>query len=641
MRKIYTILILLTALNITVAQNMSNIEDSNKVNTLKELAWNYRSTNIDTALVLINHALLLAEKIKWEAGIGACYNCLGSLYFIKTNYSGALESYNKAMDSWKKLLSQNSNHSYIIKKTLATVNNMGALYSSMGNYPKAVEYLLVSLKSAEEIKDSLILTQTLGNLGNIYVFMNDYDKAIEYYLKSLKIDEQTGDSILMAKDYAQLGIAYNNKQDYIKSLDYFNKALNIHEKLGNTIEMADIYSNMGVAYADMEDYTSALDYYNKTMAIYEQFDIKEGLALTYANIGSVYRYKKEYKTAEMWLLKGLAITDSLDAPDMLQSNHLELSELYEITHEYAKALEHYKKAVNIKDALFNQEKDKEIAQKIFTYEFDKKAAAAAAAHQKELAVKEEKYKNERMLSIFGACLALLAGFGYFIYERKRRKAAFDRKVAQVSNEINRLKLNPHFIKNTIDFIDVYYIRNNDNVNASVYVNKLQKLMKLILENSDKEEIRLEQEIEVLGLYADLMNLKTQNKVKCTIECDHNIDPEQIMVPSTLIQPLIENAFKYAFSGIENPKLEVRYTLKDEMLYCTVSDNGNGIKQSGEIVYDLKKNQTGIGIRLIKERIEILNKLRKSKGFVTISDLKGEKDLHGTKIELMFPVSFAY
>lgn len=167
-------------------------------------------------------------------------------------------------------------------------------------------------------------------------------------------------------------------------------------------------------------------------------------------------------------------------------------------------------------------------------------------------------------------------------------------------------------------------------------------MRLILESSRKEEVSLNEDLESLELYMQLENLRMQNKVKCNIHVSPEIDTENTLIPPMLLQPFVENAFKHAFDGIENPQLEIKISLNDEVLHCTVTDNGKGRSTEQKVVTETHEKHQSLGMTVTRERLDIISKIKKTKAYFAFEDLiDSHKKATGTKVLLTVPASFGF
>ena len=158
----------------------------------------------------------------------------------------------------------------------------------------------------------------------------------------------------------------------------------------------------------------------------------------------------------------------------------------------------------------------------------------------------------------------------------------------------KAQLNPHFLFNTINNIDV--LIQKDAEKASLYLNKLSDMLRFLLYESKNEMIPLEKEIEYIEKYIELQRIRTSNSafVKFTVEGD----PNRRMIASMLFIPFIENAFKYA----ENKKADEAISIHLEITPGTfrfqcrniVATNAQSAPETG-----------GLGNELIRKRLDLL------------------------------------
>ena len=163
-----------------------------------------------------------------------------------------------------------------------------------------------------------------------------------------------------------------------------------------------------------------MDYYLKAMKIAEELDDKNTITINLGNIGLLYTALKKYNEAEKHLLSALAIDTSIGFLLHTKNTHEGLSALYSVKGEHKKALEHYKKAMVLKDTLFSEEKNKEITRKEMNYEFEKKEAAAKAEQEKKEAVQNAEARRQKIVLILvSGFLILVLVFAVFIFRALR------------------------------------------------------------------------------------------------------------------------------------------------------------------------------------------------------------------------------
>jgi len=202
-------------------------------------------------------------------------------------------------------------------------------------------------------------------------------------------------------------------------------------------------------------------------------------------------------------------------------------------------------------------------------------------------------------------------------------------------------MNPHFIFNSLHAINNYVIE-NDKENASAYLAKFSKLMRLILENSREQEVPIAKDLDALELYMQMERLRFKNKFKYVVETDPEIDKENVLVPPMLLQPFVENAIIHGVQNKESGLIKINVTKQNAMIKCTVEDNGIGRQDIISIDRDGDKKHKSLGLKIIRERLSIINQLKKVKAAINIFDLKdAENKPSGLRVELLLPHEQAF
>jgi len=179
------------------------------------------------------------------------------------------------------------------------------------------------------------------------------------------------------------------------------------------------------------------------------------------------------------------------------------------------------------------------------------------------------------------------------------------KEASISN-LNFLKsqMNPHFYFNTLNAINCFVVE-HDVLSANKFLTTFARLMREILENSQKEFITIAEEREVLLKYLTLQQLRFPDLFEFAVETAKDIGGS--MIPPMLLQPFVENSVEYAFSEMEEKgRINVGFSLENGRIVCKLTDNGIGIKKSEEIKE--RTNRKSTAIKNINQRIEMLNRI---------------------------------
>ena len=261
--------------------------------------------------------------------------------------------YNDAKEFANELLEQQE-----IKEdaeSLANVyNNLGLVYQSLSDFPKALEYYSKALHINEEIGNKSGIASTLGNIGIVYIKLSEYPKALEYCSKALPIHEEIGNKEGIARNLGNIGIVYSDLSDYPKTLEYYSKALLIDEEIGNKEGIGANLVNIGNIYSYLCDFGIALEYYGKAVVILEEIGHKYFQANALGNIGNVYFKFSDYPKALEYISKAIHINEDIGNIDGVARNLGNIGYVYNELSDYSKALEYYSKALHINEKIVNK-----------------------------------------------------------------------------------------------------------------------------------------------------------------------------------------------------------------------------------------------------------------------------------------------
>ncbi len=233
---------------------------------------------------------------------------------------------------------------------------------------------------------------------------------------------------------------------------------------------------------------------------------------------------------------------------------------------------------------------------------------------------------------------------YIINKRhKKHKAELDRERLQKELQRSQLQaikaqMNPHFMFNALNCIQEFILM-NEKTQAMRYLGKFSDLMRMTLDMSEEENVRLSDEIKCLRVYLELEALRFGDDLKVDIKMEPILKPHHVYVPSMLIQPYVENALKHGLMHKKGEKqLEMSFCIDEEkkMLICTVNDNGIGRNRSRQI--ERFRKHKPFATSATSRRLELLNADRESTISVKYTDKMNEKgESTGTTVELAVPV----
>ncbi|NJN77671.1 MAG: histidine kinase [Saprospiraceae bacterium] len=237
-------------------------------------------------------------------------------------------------------------------------------------------------------------------------------------------------------------------------------------------------------------------------------------------------------------------------------------------------------------------------------------------------------------------LCLFSAIIFWIVNRRiqniKRQATLENELKTSQLTALKAQMNPHFLYNALNSIQDLILQ-KDIPNASRYLTKFSHLMRQILEASGHLGIPLRAEIQILNLYLELEKLRFGDDFQYEITLPERINLETTQVPSMIIQPFVENAVKHGLlhktKGIKT--LNINFELQD-LLICTITDNGIGREKSEKIKIRQGKTTTSFATSATQKRLEILNQTHQQKIGLEIIDLIENREATGTKVVLRIP-----
>ncbi|MCE3228119.1 MAG: signal transduction histidine kinase [Bacteroidetes bacterium] len=226
--------------------------------------------------------------------------------------------------------------------------------------------------------------------------------------------------------------------------------------------------------------------------------------------------------------------------------------------------------------------------------------------------------------------------------KKKQKVEFERRVEMSRIELKALRsqMNPHFIFNSLNSIQ-HYIFHSKSDEAIKYLSKFARLVRIILNNSNKPTVTVEEDLEALKLYLELEKMRFEDKFEYEIIIDPSVDADYDIMPPLLTQPYVENAILHGLNPKpEKGKLTITFTSRNNFLICTITDNGIGREKAAEIKRTMPVSKhKSLGMKITEDRLRILNEVNNSKLSVTVTDLKDEDgNALGTQVELYVPLN---
>jgi signal transduction histidine kinase len=200
--------------------------------------------------------------------------------------------------------------------------------------------------------------------------------------------------------------------------------------------------------------------------------------------------------------------------------------------------------------------------------------------------------------LLAAWSALYYAINYFVRAEEQADQMMRLEAQATSAQLTMLRyqLNPHFLFNTLNSIStLVLLKQTDQANAML--SRLSSFLRFTLINEAAAKVPLTQEIETLKLYLDIEKMRFEERLRTYFTIESSV--ENALVPSLLLQPLVENAIKYAVTPKEEgADISVTAQLVGQRVRIIVSDTGPGL-QPGQQDQSLS---TGVGMANTRERM---------------------------------------
>ncbi len=232
-----------------------------------------------------------------------------------------------------------------------SLNGLGIVYGSVGDYKQAIQYFQQSLKISKAIGNKLGEGSSLGNLGNAYYFIGNYKIAIQYHQQHLAIARGIGDKQGEGTSLGNLGLAYSSLGDYKIAIQYHQQSLEIKRAVGDKQGEGGSLSGLGNAYLSLSDYKQAIQYQQQSLEIFRAIGDKQSEGKSLGNLGVAYDSLGDYKIAihyqQQWLKIARAIGDKQSEANSLGN----LGNAYDSLGDYKIAIQYHQQHLEIARAI--------------------------------------------------------------------------------------------------------------------------------------------------------------------------------------------------------------------------------------------------------------------------------------------------
>ena len=593
MKKIlYTLYLLLWVCNI-FAQTPA--ADASFLSLLDE-AEQYKYRNMDSAVLCCNMAV---GKAQTPAELVSALRTLGYIYEVNNKLKIAQETYKKALDV--------AETKFEDKNKLDIYTDWAIIHKKLGQYNVANEYHLKSIDIAQRHGDWEMVENGYNGLGTMYSMMSDFEKSMSCYLKSIEAAEhwdnvegvilskqniasillkvknisqarstiqETYQMAILQKDtariaavlcvFAQIEIADGQPT---LALQKMTDAKSIFEKKGNMTKLSEALVTIADLYIQQKNYAAAESYFKQSMAL-SNFMIPYTMASMFTKYGKLCAILGKDKAAIQSFKRSLLQTDSLGFKEIALENHSELAKIFKKNKDYKSAYFHLAQSELIRESLLQDDQQKNISQLQFRFDLEKRDLLIAAQNN-------DLRNSRNMRWFFGIGMLVLLVLLGFTWQQMKAKQVANQRLELLMKELH------HRVKNNLQMLTSMFRlqarQTKDVVVANVLNDSRLRLESMSLMHQQLYGYQDINHIDLKKFIEDLLekltfSYKIEN-INTNVESDlMNINMDKALPIGLIINELLTNSFKYAFSENEHPSIQI--VIKNNVLQYR--DNGKGI-----------------------------------------------------------------
>lgn len=611
-------------------QKMEEAKDSLvKYNYLAMTLKTYLITSqLDSAQIVIQQIHDFIERQHSSSQMAdlesECFNMKGNIFARVGNMDSAEICFRKAYE----LRMRGTRIEVVpdILMNLADANNrLGKLDIGAAWYRRAL-LMCDSLHIASTKKPPIYY-----GLAQVYVTMRDFEQCDYYY----NLAGESYDSMLPYEKYIYLnnrGTSYYYREDYQTAIKYFQKVIDLVEGYADmSFELNLGRLNLGDCYLQLNMVDLAVKYINECQLFFEEMGVSTALYYIDTQKIELALLQKDFQEARR-LLSESVVPPGID-PDMVHIRNKYLQQFYEETGNYKRAYHYLQRNNQLDDSIRNERVRMRTADLTLRYQQD----STLIAHR--VLLQEQKNKvlvlRQTQFVVFAvAVVSILTAVFLYLYSKKKRALLLARNHRTVSTlrlENIRNRLSPHFIFNVLNREMA-----ERNVEEKQELSSLVKLMRRNLELAEQLCVTLAEELDFVKTYINLERRSLGPDFHSELKIEKDVQPEQIRIPSVMIQIPVENAVKHALREKEGERnLWVSVCRRGSGICIKITDNGGGYRP------DSRNRGTGTGMKVIMQTIRILNNKNKEAIDVLVHNVSLQSGEMGCEVTFWLPDNYDY
>lgn len=605
----------------------------------------YFSSNLVGGEKLDRAAIGLYQKTGNKSGLAATYGHLAFVCFAQTKYDEALRYTDASYSYYKKSLDTSG--------ILGALELMTQIYLKRGEFDKGFNTAQTALQISTKMGDSVEIKGCLLGLGTLCMGIEDYPLALNYYRSVFQhFTKEDSIGLLKSEDLVWAKMEY---AEIYSHLNMFDSALyryslidtsNLPEK-----DLRIFLVSKGEYFLLSGQYKAALPYLLRGLAIHKKLNDGNEIVRAVLDIAGAFNGLEDDLQALKFAREGLELSLKTAARQRMRDAYKLLYAVYDRRGETDSAYFYYRAYIQTKELLTVDQTKGRFAANEYIGKIELLNNEKLISKQ-TLKIKDQQLKRESLIRIvliaFVGVVILLSFLllRNIVLARRNEKLVnenirkeLQQKTSEMEMQALRAQMNPHFIFNCLNSINRFILKNEPQA-ASDYLTQFSRLIRLVLNNSKKAWIPLEDEIDMLRLYLDMEKLRFKDAFTYSFICGSGVDPTGLFIPPLLIQPFVENAIWHGLMHKKgNGFVTLSFFVENDILHCSIMDNGVGRPVQAHSGTKLTQTHKSMGIQITRDRLALINRELNDERIVfsieDLTDVSGKAA--GTKVNMSIKI----
>ncbi|MBK6892123.1 MAG: tetratricopeptide repeat protein [Flavobacteriales bacterium] len=403
----------------SVPQVLALPDDTAKVLKLSDLCFAYRRTDADSALILGNAALRLAQKLQYRRGEAQACNDIAILHIDRSDFTAADSLLRRSLG----LRTQLGDSAGMA----AVYNKLGIIYQARFMLEEALEEDLKALQIYERTGPPAHEAAILNNIAILRFNLNRLPDALATHRRAAAIRARIGDGAGLAASHGNMANVEVQLGDTAAAIAHYEEAIAYFREQDQKPELAVQLNNLAGIHLARGQLEEAASGYGEALSIRTQAGERKAIASSLIGLGGTRLRQGRFDEARRMLLNALAMSRAVDARSEQMQALLDLARLHAKLDHGDSSFFYHQHYAALKDSVFTADMSARLAQAETRFETAKKERRILA-QRAEIAELEQQGEHRRLwlvTAVGGSALVLVTALLLFQVQRRRARAKHD------------------------------------------------------------------------------------------------------------------------------------------------------------------------------------------------------------------------